>query len=61
MTRLSIALIFTAIILAGCPSEDADPWSQLNGSPTLFGLMTRPRSPMFPSVMKKRWKALHLT
>ena len=25
MTRLSIALIFTAIILAGCPSEDADP------------------------------------
>ena len=27
MTRLSIALIFTAIILAGCPSEDADPWS----------------------------------
>ena len=27
MTRLSIALIFTAIILVGCPSEDADPWS----------------------------------
>ena len=27
MTRLSMALIFTAIILVGCPSEDADPWS----------------------------------